>query len=105
MKTQFIGFEFETQVSLMVDGVQIDDADINLIIDAVISIHDTRDTGGRDNEVCVEKVETEYVAEIPEDFCLEVFGHSQNVFKVTSKQILNHPDLDSLIQEYVDEHF
>jgi hypothetical protein len=105
MKTCRIGFDFPTYMNLIVDGVQIDDAEVNVLISAKVDIHDTRDTGGIEKEVVINHLEIEYTAEIDEVFCMETFGHNQNVFEVHRKQILNHPDMQELIQEYVNENY
>jgi hypothetical protein len=105
MKTCRIEFDFNTYMNLIVDGVQIDDAEVNVLVSARVDIHDTRDTGGIEKEVVINHLELEYTAAIDEVFCLETFGHNQSVFEVHHKQILNHPDIQELIQEYVNENY
>jgi hypothetical protein len=105
MKTRRIGFDFTTYMNLMIDGVQIDDAEVNVLVSARVDIHDTRDTGGIEKQVVIDQLDLEYTAAIDEVFCLETFGHNQNVFEVHRKQILNHPDMQECIQEYVNENY
>jgi hypothetical protein len=105
MQTRRIEFDFNTYMNLIVDGVQIDDAEVNVLVSARVEIHDTRDTGGIEKEVVIDQLDLEYTAAIDEVFCLETFGHNQNVFEVHRKQILNHPDMQECIQEYVNENY
>lgn len=105
MKKTQIGFEFDTQLDVMIDGERVDDVSVHVVVNADVAISNERESGGLEKEASILKLEMEYVAELPEDLCLEVFGHNQNVFEVRRNQILNHPDIKQLIQEHVNYNF
>lgn len=102
-KTQ-IGFEFDAQLNVMLDGEMVDDVNVHVIVSADVAISNERQTGGLEKEARILNLEMEYIAELPEDFCLETFGHKQNVFELSRKQILNHPNIQELIQDHVNNN-
>ena len=102
MKTYSLGFDFQKEMTIVVAGIEIEDASVHVNVDADVTAHDTRDTGGRRDEINIVSIKATYTVELPDDYCLEVLGHNNNIFEIKENQIKNHPDMAELLQEQFD---
>lgn len=102
MKTYRLGFDFEKEMTIVVGGIEIEDASVHVNVDADVTAHDTRETGGRRDEINIVSIKATYTVELPEDLCQEVLGHTNNIFQIKENQIKNHPDMAELLQKQFD---
>jgi len=98
--------ELETELNIIVDGVEIYDASVMIWIDADVRIVNLTDLGGLTRSVVIDDIKTTYMVELPVDFCLETLGHSNNLFEIKRKQVIGkHPDLLEVLQDRYNKYY